>query len=192
MLIKASQGLNFSSTQSFLSPRLVPAVYGLRHQVNQFDPSRYVCMLVCKLLQVTDCLPIMLAWDGNNCLLEVVACNCQFACSFHEEVAQLLAHMGIAHQLEVTSTDGFFCFDIVAQVSSRDLVIEVDGSSHFAALPPHHVLGGTYIRNTLFAAAGHTGIAIAYFQWERLASLEARQSYLQRKLVTCAEQNAKS
>ena len=108
--------------------------------------------------------------------------SCYASFRLHEDVALALTDAGISHQLEATSSDGFFSFDILAQVNGRNVVIEVDGPAHFTALQPFRPLGGTCMRNKLFDAAGHTGIAIAFFQWNRLQSRESRAAYMHRRL----------
>ena len=101
----------------------------------------------------------------------------------HGEIAQALTELGIAHEVEAESPDNLFNFDIlVKQESQPDIVIEVDGPSHFAALPPYRPLGSTCIRNRLIDAAGHKGIAIPFYQWDKLQSRQAQLIYLQRRL----------
>ena len=62
------------------------------------------------------------------------------------------------------------------------MVIEVDGPSHFLARPPHNPCGKTLLRNRLLVAAGLAGMAVPFFHWRQLPSLQQRATYLQRRL----------
>lgn len=108
---------------------------------------------------------------------------CLWLHRLHGEVATALSDLEVPFEEEVTSADALFKFDIVVRRTARpDVVIEVDGPSHFTARQPYRPLGATQIRNRLFNAAGHAGIALAFFQWVRQDSKEAKADYLKQRL----------
>lgn len=96
--------------------------------------------------------------------------------------------LNVPHRVETISGDSLFSFDILidspAFKAYPPLVLEVDGQLHFTALQPYRPLGHTCIRNKLFNAAGHVGIAVAFFQWQKLrGNPDAQAEYMSQRLA---------
>lgn len=113
----------------------------------------------------------------------------------HQEVSQALTKLNIPHEIEPISDDDLFSFDILIDSpesgTKPPTVVEVDGQLHFSALQPYRPLGHTQIRNRLFNAAGHLGIAVAFFQWERLqGNPQAQAEYMSQRLAHFYANNA--
>ena len=105
-------------------------------------------------------------------------------CSYHQDVSDCLARMSIPHAMEFSSPDGQMSVDIVTRCGDGSpLAMEVDGQSHFTALPPYRPLGHTVLRNILITAAGFKGVSIAFYDWNELKDDGERVQFLASKLA---------
>jgi hypothetical protein len=102
----------------------------------------------------------------------------------HMEVSKTLDSMGIAHTNE--SVVGTLSVDIEilgSAGSGKQVVVEVDGPSHFCRNDLQRELGPTLFKQRLLAKQGWVCVSVPYFEWGRLRGRDQRAAYLKQKLA---------
>jgi very-short-patch-repair endonuclease len=74
---------------------------------------------------------------------------------------------------------GGLSVDILLQ---PQVVVEVDGPSHYCTTDTRRELGKTRFKRRLLTAQGVRCVSVLYFEWEALQSAAQRQEYLRQKL----------
>jgi hypothetical protein len=104
---------------------------------------------------------------------------------FHVQVSSTLKRLGIPHELEQLTRNKYLSVDIL--VRDWDLVIEVDGPSHYSS-NTLKVNGSTLARNRLLKHWSYSVLCIPYFGWP---SEEAEQDKLLRSTLRPYRRNIK-
>jgi hypothetical protein len=90
------------------------------------------------------------------------------------DVAASLRTLGLAPREEVRTPQGY-SLDAVVSHGGREVVVEVDGPSHFLGCTP---TGATALKRRQLRAAGWALLPVPYWEWGALGSKAAKQEYL--------------
>eukprot|EP00884_Botryococcus_braunii_P019242 jgi/Botrbrau1/6000/Bobra.104_1s0029.2 len=110
---------------------------------------------------------------------EVATVNMMSA--FHLDVAKVLTMMGVPHEMEKLTEDGYASLDILVQSPKGPVAVEVDGPYHFTSntLKP---LGSTVLRERMLLEYGYQLVSIPYYEYYLLENYYTKSVYLAKRL----------
>ena len=110
-----------------------------------------------------------------------------------EKIASIIGELGVPHELERLTNDGYFSVDVY--MPNGDVALEFDGPSHFinisingkGALPgdaprtwrrtPH-----TELRDMFLKSRHHTVVCVPWFEWAELRGSAEKRQFVAAKL----------
>ena len=114
-----------------------------------------------------------------------------------QHVALTLEEMGVQHDVERITADGYFSMDIY--LPDHDVALEFDGPSHYYksfvdTSSPEALRGAsmlrtakTELRDILLSERCAKVVTVPWFEWRHLHTERARQTYLREKLLREAD-----
>jgi hypothetical protein len=108
----------------------------------------------------------------------------------HRELASVIGELGVRHEVERVTADGYFSMDIY--LPEHDVAVEFDGPTHY------YTTGGasssrdasttrtakTELRDVLLAKQCARVVTVPWFEWRDLGKTpEARRAYVKEKLT---------
>mmetsp|Transcript_45359 Transcript_45359/g.86745 ORF Transcript_45359/g.86745 Transcript_45359/m.86745 type:complete len:274 (-) Transcript_45359:27-848(-) len=126
-------------------------------------------------------LPAHLHSSARECWLSMVKDT--KVSKLQNTVCSTLERAGMTCVEEWETPDGFFSVDILATtVDGQQLVVEVDGPTHFTVNQPYKDLGKTLLRKRLLSGYGWHVLSVPFFEWQVFSDEEARQEYLEMRV----------
>ena len=84
---------------------------------------------------------------------------------FHHQVSACLGRLGVHHDCEVYTQNGYLSVDILLEgAGGSKVVVEVDGPSHFSS-NTLKTNGSTLTRNELLRRWGYDLVSVPFFKW---------------------------
>jgi len=77
-------------------------------------------------------------------------------------VGRLLQRLGRPPRTEEPTRDGHLIVDLVISVGGEEVVIEVNGPTHYSCLPPHAELGRTKLRRRMLERSGYRVVMVPH------------------------------
>jgi hypothetical protein len=107
----------------------------------------------------------------------------------HRALASVIGELGIRHEVERVTGDGYFSMDIY--LPEYDVAVEFDGPSHYCHSSASSSSRDTSMRRTaktelrdLFLAKQCAKVVtVPWFEWRALNTFEARTAYIKKKLA---------
>ena len=105
-------------------------------------------------------------------------------------LARIIGELGIRHELERVTDDGYFSMDIY--LPDHDVAVEFDGSTYYFEDASGHRTSSktavTELRDMFLRRKCAQLVTVPYFEWERLTTPEARAAYVREKLAGASVQ----
>jgi hypothetical protein len=111
----------------------------------------------------------------------------------HKEVASIIGELGVAHEVERLTNDGYFSVDVY--MPGADVALEIDGPSHFTNISvdgDRYAPGDaprnwrrtprTELRDMFLARRHHLVVCVPYFEYDKLKGRMAQTTYIAEKL----------
>eukprot|EP00884_Botryococcus_braunii_P011956 jgi/Botrbrau1/20761/Bobra.0753s0001.1 len=105
--------------------------------------------------------------------------------AMHQDVSRVLRSMGVQHEMEKLTDNGYFSLDIFLQSPNGPVVVEVDGPTHFT-INTFKPMGATLLRWRMLNKLGYQVISIPVHDFQRLSTTAAKAEYLARRLQPTA------
>ena len=134
------------------------------------------------LLRGDYALPGDLGNEAEGAWREIVSSKEPVLSRFHHQVSACLGRLGVHHDCEVYTQNGYLSVDILLEgAGGSKVVVEVDGPSHFSS-NTLKTNGSTLTRNELLRRWGYDLVSVPFFKWP---AEEGNQDAFMRKALGC-------